>query len=226
MSLTKCECRWVRARLPLWVGDADFDQTATNNKAGDLSAQDYQRIERHIAICPSCYKQQIALKKAFSAILTASVEPPLNGTESSLWPGLEQRINRQITSLASSKVRSACGWNNWLTHFLIALNNPQPRLRSFVVSSVVASLLLLLISGIITRWQSTNAKSTVHEDSAPLVQAVTPLITADIPTKLADISDGEENSENHLAEAELAPTSETSASRAGIVAPKSAAHTR
>jgi hypothetical protein len=84
-------CEWVRARLPLWVGDGD-DLTEPGDEGGDLSAGDRCSIDRHLGACPSCREHQVALEHALGALASAAAVPPVPPETPALWPALEQRI--------------------------------------------------------------------------------------------------------------------------------------
>src|SRR5262245_10756002 len=91
MTMANPTCEWVRARLPLWVGDSD-DPTEPGDEGGDLSAEDRCSIDRHLGACPGCRQHQVALEQALGALVGAAAVLPTPPETPSLWSALEQRI--------------------------------------------------------------------------------------------------------------------------------------
>src|SRR5206468_8655959 len=84
-------CEWVRARLPLWVGDGD-GPTEPGDEGGDLSIEDRRSIDRHLDACPTCREHRIALEQALGALARAAAMLSVPPDTPSLWPTLEPRI--------------------------------------------------------------------------------------------------------------------------------------
>jgi len=209
MSMSKRECRWVRTLLPLWVGDGGPEQCEASSEEGDLSAQDRSRVERHLAGCLSCRGQQIALGRAYSALVAAKAEPPVDRAAPSLWPMLERRINGQDSSERPGMSRPAFGLADRLSDLSTALDRARLGVRSFVVYAAVASLMVSLVMGTIARRQRINAQSTIDGNATPLAQALEPATSSGASDKLADLEDDSENTANHLAEVDPVVIPET-----------------
>ena len=93
-------CEWVRARLPLRVGDGD-DPTESGDDGGDLSAEECRSIDRHLDACSSCRQRQVALKQALGALAGAAAVLPVPPETPSLWPALEQQIAAHDAGIAA-----------------------------------------------------------------------------------------------------------------------------
>ncbi len=93
MEMTKDDagCDWVRARLPLWVGDRDI-RADGNGEGGDLSLLEDQRIKRHLDRCATCRSHQFDLELVLKTLAAAAADLPVEPQAPSLWPALERRI--------------------------------------------------------------------------------------------------------------------------------------
>jgi hypothetical protein len=226
MSMNKRECRWVRALLPLWVGDGGPEQCEASGEGGDLSAQDRDSVERHLVGCPSCREEQIALGRAFSALVAAKAEPPVDRAAPSLWPMLERRINGQDSSERPRRSRPAFGLADRLSDLSTALDRARLGVGPFVVYAAVASLMVSLVMGTIARRQRMDAQSTIDGNTTPLAQALEPATSSDAPQRLADLDDDSENTANQLAEVDPVVVPETSTSGVANLPAKGAVHGR
>ncbi len=226
MLLTKQECRWVRARLPLWVGDGGLEQSDVAVTGGDLSAQDHQRVARHLAVCKGCCQQQAALERAFGAIMAASAESPVDRAAPSLWPVLEQRINGRGGAAPEPQSNLASGVRGRPLFSLTGLRHVRPGFSSFLVGGAIASLVVSFVSGVIAHRQWLDAQSTIHGNAAPLVRVDASTATDLAQAADADPDDDGESSVKQLAAADPLPVSETTASVAGSPAAKPAVHAR
>jgi len=90
MMMGRSSCDWVRAWLPLLVDDSDGLACEGN----DLNAEDRRLIEQHLAECSSCRQHQAALEKAISVLSIAAADMAVELRTPSLWPRLEERIQR------------------------------------------------------------------------------------------------------------------------------------
>ncbi len=90
MMMGRSSCEWVRAWLPLLVDDGDGLACEGN----DLNAEDRRLIEQHLAECSSCGQHQAALEKAISVLSIAAADMGAGPRTPSLWPRLEERIQR------------------------------------------------------------------------------------------------------------------------------------
>jgi hypothetical protein len=226
ISMNKRECRWVRALLPLWVGDGGPEQCEASSEEGDLSAQDRDRVERHLVGCPSCREQQMALGRAFSALVAAKAEPPVDRAAPSLWPLLEQRINGENSSERPRRSRPAFGLADRLSDLSAALERARPGVGSFVVYAAVGSLLVSVVTGTIARRQRIEAQATIDGNTTPLAQALEPATYNDAPSKLADLDDDSDSTANQLAEVDPVVVPETSTSGMANLPAKAAVHGR
>ena len=90
MMMSHSSCDWVHAWLPLLVDDSDGLACEGN----DLNAEDRRLIEQHLAECSSCRQHQAALEKAISVLSIAAADMEAGLRAPSLWPRLEERIQR------------------------------------------------------------------------------------------------------------------------------------
>jgi len=100
----RCSCDWVHDWLPLLVDDSDGLACEGN----DLNAEDRHLIEQHLAECPSCRQHQAALEKAISVLSSAVADMTAGPCTPSLWPGLEERIERHRERSRSRGLRILC----------------------------------------------------------------------------------------------------------------------
>ena len=161
-------CRWVRARLSLWVGDRGPDASERNGEGGDLVAEDRCEIERHLAGCTRCRGHQIALQQALGALMAASALPPVDPYVPSLWPILEHRIAEQDAIATSRQSQAIFGLADRLTRTWTVRDRKQPRLGSILVYGSVASLFVTLVTLAIARRQWVDAESMIAGNTSPL----------------------------------------------------------
>jgi hypothetical protein len=88
MKMGSPSCEWVRARLPLLVGDGED----APGEGGDLSSQDRRRIERHMVECATCRQHRTALQGVLTTLTAVAARPPISPAAPSLWPLLEHQI--------------------------------------------------------------------------------------------------------------------------------------
>ncbi len=187
--VSKRECRWVRSLLPLWVGDGCPEQSAGPGEGGDLSAEDHLRVEGHLAVCPSCRRQQVAMGRAFRALYAARAESPVDGAAASLWPVLQRRIDGEKSSLAGGRSRPAFGLPDRLSDLFGALDRARLGAGSLVAYAAVALLLLSLVMGTIAQRQRMGALATIDGNTAPIDRVLAPAPVEDVSTKLADLDE-------------------------------------
>jgi hypothetical protein len=106
MKMGSPSCEWVRARLPLLVGDGE----GAPGDGSDLSNQDRRRIERHMVECATCRQHRTALQRVLTTLTVVAARPPISPATPSLWPLLERQIKNQ-------KSRSRSKWFQVLHRF-------------------------------------------------------------------------------------------------------------
>lgn len=130
-------CDWVRARLPLWVGDR-AGRTGENEEGGELSALEHRRIERHVEQCDTCARHRFDLEGALGALVAAAAEVPVQADAPSLWPELNRRIQDFRPPAPSRAGRIALAltgpWLRGLTDF----RTDQPLRRVWVADELRA----------------------------------------------------------------------------------------
>jgi hypothetical protein len=84
----------------------------------------------------------------------------------------------------------------------------------------------LLVAGTAVLRQRIDAVSNIERNRAPLVQEVTPAISDDAVSRLAELDRNSEDSSNHVADTDPTLVSETSTSMLNNVPPKPATNTR
>ena len=102
MMMGRSSCDWVRAWLPLLVDDSDGLACESN----DLNAEDRRLIEQHLAECSSCRQHQAALEEAISVLSIAAADMAVELRTPSLWPKLEERIQRHQEQSRSRWLRT------------------------------------------------------------------------------------------------------------------------
>jgi hypothetical protein len=225
MSMSNRECRWVRVRLPLWVGDGGPCPSETNGEGRDLTADDRREIERHLADCTCCREHQIALERAFDVLMAASTLTPVDPHVLSLWPILERRIADHDAIATPQRSQTASGLAGWLACIWTARDRKRLRLGSMLLYSAAASLLVTLVTFTVTRRQWLDAQSMIVGNMSPVAHMAAP--TNPVDEALSKISDPDDNGEvlaNHLADADLVRLPE--ATGPNIPPPKPAIHTR
>ena len=225
MSMSNRECRWVRARLPLWVGDGGPDASERNGEGGDLVAEDRREIERHLAGCTCCRGHQIALERAFGALMAASALAPVDPHVASLWPILEHRIADQDAIATPRRSQTVSGLADRLARTWTIRDRKRPRLGSILVYGAVASFLVTLVTLTIARRQWLDAQSMIAGNTSPLAHMAAPPTPVDeASSKTSDPDD--KVLANHLAEADPVRLPEASGPGLGVPPPKPAIHTR
>ena len=215
MSMRNRECKWTRARLPLWVGDGGPGTSERNGEGRDLAGEDCCQIERHLGVCTRCREHRIALERAFGLLTAASTLTPVDPHVPSLWPILEHRIADQNAIAAT---RPILGWT---------FRDRKPaRLGSILVYGTAASLLVMLVTLTIARSQWLDAQSMITGNSSPVAFTATPTDSIDeISSKTSDPDDDGELPANHLAEADPVRLPEAGPGT-GVLPPKSPTHGR
>lgn len=159
MGLPSCE--WVHEWLPLLVGDGDGISGDDTN----LSADDRGQIEHHLAECASCRQYRAALDDAVSILSISAAEMPAGLGAPSLWPRLEEQIQRHHEQSRST----------WL-RFLRAICPEGIRVaadRLYRGSGYLRSQLPLQLA-----W----TRDSVHEFLASRAQFVTSSVRSDLGT--------------------------------------------
>jgi len=98
----RCSCDWVHDWLPLLVDDGDGLACSGN----DLNAADRHLIKQHLTECPACREHQAALEKALSVLSIAAADMTAGMYTPSLWPRLEERIQRHQKQSRSRWLRT------------------------------------------------------------------------------------------------------------------------
>ena len=99
MIMGRSSCDWVHDWLPLLADDSD-------GLACDLNAEDRRLIEQHLTECSSCRQHQAALEKAISVLRIAAADMTAGLRAPSLWPRLEERIQRHQEQSRSRWLRT------------------------------------------------------------------------------------------------------------------------
>ncbi len=165
-TMSNSTCDWVRARMPLWVGDCDMRSEPTGEE-GDLIAADRLTIERHLEDCATCRQYRAALDQAMGALAIAASHLPVDTQAPSIWPALEQRIADQkhpkLAHWVGTTSRLADPWNHRKLAFALG-------------TGLAASLLVAVLGYPILHRQMLDAQSTIDANAAPLADdAVAPL---------------------------------------------------
>ena len=236
-SMGNRECEWVRARLPLWVGDGGDDGlTGDNTEGRDLTAEDRREMERHVAECSSCRRYQAALEQALGALAVAAVHMPVETKAPSLWPLLQSRIARHDARTPSRWRRATCGLADRWVRAIALLDGERPLRLAWMHDSlrealqgrkqqaphstrtpvmvlrysVAATVLIALIGVPVLRRQWIDAQSTIVANAAPLADRVAPAQQIDETSPgVADSDDDGDVSSNNLAEADPVRSPET-----------------
>ena len=218
-------CRWVRARLSLWVGDRGPDASERNGEGGDLVAEDRCEIERHLAGCTRCRGHQIALQQALGALMAASALPPFDPYVPSLWPILERHIAVQDAIATSRRAQRISGLADGLARTWTMRDRKRPRLGSILLYGAVTSLLIPLVTLTFARQQWLDAESTIAGNSSPLTHIPAPTYPVDeASSKTSDSDNNGDVLANNLAEAD--PVRLPEASGLGVPSPKPGIHNR
>jgi hypothetical protein len=238
MSIVNRDCNWVRARLPLWVGDGSGDQIESLCERGELAAKDCREIEQHIGGCTTCCQYQISLEKALAALFAAAVYVPPQPDALSLWPALEHRIashdarmippwRRAAGYVADQWVRARTLFDRdqplrlrWIYDSVReALFGPKHHAFEFKRKSglvlrygIMSLLSIALFELLVLHREWADAQSLIVINSSPLTNPFpTTTVHKEIPP-LADLDMVADESASQLADAELPRTSEASGS--------------
>ncbi len=185
-------CDWVRARLPLWLGDRGV-RTDGNGEGGDLSSLEHQRIERHMDHCDMCCRHRSELERALAILAVAAADLPVEPQAFSLWPDLKRRIEEFHQPAPSRWARVALAFTDRWRCGLTGVTTDQPvrrawdrnRLQAIFTSradrpigsnhrvglllglGLIASVLIAVIAvpGFWREWA--NAQSTITANALP-----------------------------------------------------------
>jgi hypothetical protein len=193
------ECKWVRTRLPLWVGDGALNRDNGSNNGGDLGLDDCRQVEQHLTVCNCCCGYRLALERAFGALTAASTLTPVNPYAPSLWPILKDRIADQGVITACRRLRVISSSADWLRRKLVTRNRKQPQVGSVLVYGTVASFLIILATLSFARRQWLDAQLIITRNASPSVYVTAPTdLIDDLLLKSSDLNT--ELPANHLAE--------------------------
>lgn len=107
--MSESRCEWVRARLPLAVGELGGDD---GREQSDLSLAERAKIDGHLEHCAECRGHLAWLKHAVEALITMGREP--SAAVPSLWPALERRIREhESVPVTSWSGRLADRWTRF-----------------------------------------------------------------------------------------------------------------
>jgi len=254
MGTTKDDvgCDWVRARLPLWVGDHDI-RADGSGEGGDLSLLEHRRIERHLDHCATCPGHRSDLERALATLAVTAADLPVEPQVPSLWPALKDRIEDFHQPVPSPAIRLACAftdlWARGLTDFTTnkavrrawardSLEALFTRRENGRVGSkrgmglvlglgLIASLLITVVAvpGLWREWA--NAQSTIAANALPLADR------GDSPTERAlesepDLGRSDDSkTQDEVAQADVArPVEPAGGGVASSTEPKAAAPAR
>jgi hypothetical protein len=175
-------CNWVRARLPLWVGDLDV-RTDGNCEGGDLNSVEHERIERHLEHCATCRRHRTNLERALETLAAGAADLPVEPQTPSLWPALKRRIQDRHQPAPSRWIRVARALTTdqavrraWARDSLQAIFasrgsdslRSKQRARLALGLSLIASLLIavIMVPGLWREWAI--AQSTIKANASPL----------------------------------------------------------
>ena len=213
-SMGNRECEWISARLPLWVDNGDCNSsTDVHGERGDLTVDERQQIEQHLAGCARCCQHRLALKQALAALAIAANHLPVASSAPSLWPSLERRIanhekpkSRALALMrGGSEPRFVQPWakldsvrplrHAWardtLRELLASRGQQQPESQQvfglFLKASIAAVFLLTLSAFAFAHRQWTSAQSTILANAVSLADPIpVPTITEEAPLEIAD----------------------------------------
>jgi hypothetical protein len=244
------ECEWVRARLPLYVGDAAGEQTEAGGDGGDLAPNDYWAIKRHLSCCRACVGHETEIKRAQAVLLAAAEQMPFELEAPSLWPVLERRIANRNARKGSRWIRAAHGatdrWTPgtildrerplrlaWTRDLLLeTLRRRRSRFGSqqspgLVLRTCAAAAMVVVLVGIPIVRRQWAAESTIASNAAPLAIPAAMAEPADLPQPVSDPEDDADVAARQMAEAEpLRPFDPTALAADSATAPKQAAQAR
>jgi hypothetical protein len=104
-TMGSSSCEWVRQWLPLLVEDIE----EPHGDGDDLGFENRHRIALHLSECKPCREHHANLAAALSLLATVAAESPVEPSDS-VWPSLEQRIQRHHGQSQSE-------WLQWLRGF-------------------------------------------------------------------------------------------------------------
>ena len=87
------KCQWVKARLPLWVGEFD-DDCRPGGEAGELSATERRKIDHHLNICSTCQRYRAELEQTMGILAATAAELTTDPEAPSIWPILVHLLSR------------------------------------------------------------------------------------------------------------------------------------
>lgn len=246
-------CEWISARLPLWVDNGDCNSSIEiDGERGDLTVEERQEIEQHLAGCARCCRQHVALERALRALAIAANHLPVVPSAPSLWPLLERRIANHKTPNAGRWMLMR-GWSNpllvppcskldsmrplrraWgrdtLRELLAGRSQQKPKSKRFagllLKTSIAAALLLMLSAFLLAHRQWTIARATILANAVPLADPIPiPKITEEPLLEIAD-RDRNDVPVNQLPDAEPPIPAETAPAAVEVSVPKPASRTR
>jgi hypothetical protein len=228
-SMSNRGCGWVRARLPLLMANRGDDPTESSDGAEDVSAEDRQRMEGHLAGCALCRQQQMILQQALCALSAAVADMPLEHGSPSLWPLLERRIKAhntrrrvywfpalhrltdqwvQIRAILHEERALRVAWMRDTLGELIAgqkdLDVESGRKARLISGySITAAVVIAFIALPLLRWRWVEAQSTIVANAKPLADAGASIEpTGDSLAGVENLDDDGEFASGHLAEAD------------------------
>ena len=248
------DCEWISARLPLWVDDGDCNSSiGIPGERGDLTVEERQEIERHLACCARCCSHRVSLNQALGALAIAANHLPVVSSAPSLWPVLEQRIanhekpnsERWALMRRGSNPRFVKPWaklnsvrplrHAWardtLRELLAGRGQQKPESKQFfgllLKTSIAAAAVLLTLSAFaVAHRQWTSAQTTILANAVPLTDPIpVPTITEEPPMEIDD-RDRNDVPPNQLADAEPPHPIETAPAAVEASAPKPSPRTR
>ncbi len=218
-SMGNRECEWIGARLPLWVDNGDCNGSIeARGERADLTVEERQEIEQHLAGCAKCCRHRVALEQALGALAIAANHLPVVTSAPSLWPLLEQRIaNHKAPNVWRwplvprwSTTRSVRPWANldsvrplhkaWARDTLRELlagrkqqTTESKRSTGWLLKTSMAAAVLIALSGIsLAHRQWTSARSTILANTVPLANPIpVPPTIAEVPPP--EITDRDKN---------------------------------
>ena len=231
------ECEWVRARLPLWVGDSSGEQSDGRYEGCDLAANERCKIERHMDLCASCRLYQCSLTEALAAPWAAADQMPLEKSPPSLWPAIARRIASEDAPKVSRWRQAAGCVADWCIQAQMILDRePSFRIgwkgdassaastipkgrgarfeakRGFALRYGLMTLLAAAtwIGVLVIGREWADAQATTVANAAPLAKQDVPAPIRDEPSHVTELDMDVEDSPGELAENALARAPEAS----------------
>lgn len=247
------DCEWISARLPLWVDNGDCNSSIeAHGEQGDLTVEERQEIELHLAGCARCSCHCIALEQTLGVLAIAANHLPFVPIAPSLWPLLERRIANHETpngrrwslkrrwsnpplvqpwaKLDSMRPLRQAWARDTLRELLAGRSQQMPKSKHFagwlLKTSIAAALLLMLSAFSLAHRQWTIAQVTILANAVPLADPIpVPKITEEPPVEIAD-RDRNDVPVNQLADAEPPSPAETAPVAVEASVPKPSSRTR